>query len=155
MRLAILAIILSSLVSAGGVWKVQSWRYEAQIADIQENHRKAELQRAAALVIAVEEVRAIEQLRYAKLQEAEREARTREQTQRAAADRARAVSDSLRDNLSALKAGLPGLTETAVRERASTLTGLLGDCSNRYQRMAETAQRHASDVTLLLDSWPR
>jgi len=102
----------------------------------------------------VREARAEEQARTRQVEAALKESRDREQKSRANYIESNRTADSLRDNLSAIKAGLPHLTERAVRERAATLSGLLGDCAAEYSEMAGRAQRHADDVKLLQSSWP-
>jgi hypothetical protein len=151
----LIGLLVSSVISGASVWQVQSWRYGNQIAQIEADQARKDEAAALAFAAAVESVREDERRLFATVQAAEQEARVREQTHRITAAAARRESDSLRDNLAALKAGLPHLTERAVLERASTLSGLLGDCAGDYQRMAETAQRHASDVKTLIDAWPR
>lgn len=148
MRLVAIALAAGLAIGAGGAWRVQAWRYDGEIANI---HAAS----ATALIEVVKATRAEEQEHYARLQESERQARERELEQRAAVQRALAESRGLRDDLSRVRASLPALTDAAVRERANTLGGLLGDCSERYQSMAEKAQRHAADVTRLLGAWPR
>lgn len=73
----------------------------------------------------------------------------------AAAKRARAQSDSLRNDLTAIRAKLPGLTRDAVNKYADAASAVFGECSRRYQELAETADRIASERQTLIDAWPK
>jgi len=140
--------LLVAVIAAGASWKVQDWRYGNEISQIRQSAAEAQTK-------AVDDARATETARYEAVQASEREARERENAQRIAANRARAESDSLRDDIAALEAAMPERTEAAVREYAVTAGRLLNDCTKEYQSMAETAQRHASDVQTLIEAWPQ
>ncbi len=87
--------------------------------------------------------------------EAQNEATRRNKTLQVAAAAARSQSDSLRDELAALRRDLPGLAADTVRQHADALASVLGDCQRDYQGMAAAAGAHASDVKLLQDAWPK
>lgn len=154
-KIAIVAVILASALAAGTAWKVQEWRYTAQIDAIRLDIAEAKIIAAQEQTKAVREAREAEQEYTRQAEAALKEAREREQQSRTNAVAANRTAGELRDNLAAIKAGLPHLTERAVRERAATLSGLLGDCAAEYSEMAGLAQRHADDVKLLQDSWPK
>ena len=147
MRALLIVSIAAFGLGVGLTWQVQSWRYDARISEYMRSAAEAQTS-------AVEQAQEVERERYRQLQLAEQAARTREQRHRDAAAAARAESDGLRDDITRIRSELSRRTDAAVREYAATAGELLGECSERYQRMADTAQRHADDVKLLLDSWP-
>lgn len=147
MNFLVAALVAGLALGVTGAWQVQDWRYEKTLSG-------RALAAAQATTTAVEQARAEEQSNYDRIQESERAAKLREAAQRAAAERAAAESRGLRDQLTALRGSVPALTEAAVRDYADTLGGLLGDCANRYQGMAERAQQHALDAERLLAAWP-
>ena len=78
--------------------------------------------------------------------------------ERAARLRAVAESDRLRDEAAAYAAGGGAAaddTVTACRERAAALGQLLGEVERAGAAMAQDADRHADEVRLLLEAWPR
>lgn len=131
----------------GAGWTAQFWRYEARIADLQAAWAK---EHAAQLTV----VRQVERDNYDNILEAYHAATERHRLQMATARAAAAEADGLREQLADFDRRVSDFSDAAVRERAVTLNGLLGDCAVRYQGMAGTAQRHADDVKLLLDAWP-
>ena len=154
--------ILAAIIAAsafGAAWKVQDWRYGDQIAEIRieqaESEKEIAEKAANAQIKAIDDAVQKERAWSDAVANSLKEAREREQKQRIAADNARRTVGELRDNLSALKAGLPGLTEAAVRRYADASTGLLRDCATRYTEMADNAQRHANDVRTLTEAWPK
>lgn len=64
-------------------------------------------------------------------------------------------SRSLRHTIAARRDELPGNTADACRQTAATALTLLGDCAEQYQRMAETADGHISDVRMMQEAWPK
>lgn len=108
----------------------------------------------AAAAKAEAENRRIESERQRKVIEAQNEAANRAKTLQAAADRARATADSLRNDLAAIRLQLPGLTREAVNRYADTASAVFGDCSRAYQELAETTDRIASERQTLIDAWP-
>ena len=89
------------------------------------------------------------------IQDAQNAATVRDNTIRALASAASASSNSLRDTISSISRGVPAATLDALRQSTVTLAAILGECQGRYQRMAETADRHSSDVKTLQDAWPK
>lgn len=104
---------------------------------------------------AIDANRTKEQQLQADLSKAQDEAAKREKTLRVAAAGARSERDKLRDAISAATSGLPGDTSSTVLARASTLGGLLDECTARYTDVAEHASGHASDAVMLRDAWPK
>lgn len=147
MRTLTIAAVVAFGIGSAVTWQVQSWRYDARISEYMRSAAEAQAS-------AVKQAQEVERERYRQLQLAEQAARAREQHHRAAAAAARAESDGLRSDIARIRSELSQRTDAAVREYAATAGELLGECSGRYQQMADTAQRHADDVKLLLDSWP-
>jgi hypothetical protein len=96
------------------------------------------------------------------------EKRVREATQNAlvrqnilAADRARALSelDGLRVAVSQAQRGFglraDGSTLAPSLDATIALGDVLLESSERYTELAETCDRHVSDIKTLIDSWPR
>lgn len=98
--------------------------------------------------------RQIEQALQQKVTDAQNAAQTREKSLQAAAAGARAQSDSLRDQLTAIRGQLPALADAAVRDLAGTATELLSECSERYTDVAAKADAIWSDRKTLEDAWP-
>lgn len=90
-----------------------------------------------------------------KIIEAQNEAQTRVKKLKADADSARAAANSLRDDLAATRAKLPGLTRDAVNRYADAASVVFGDCSRAYQELAGTADAIASERQTLMDAWPK
>ena len=73
----------------------------------------------------------------------------------------RADNVRLRDAATTFATAVPSVPPTdsdpcaAYRERAATLGALLGDVDAAAGELAEAADRHAAEVRMLLDSWPR
>lgn len=108
----------------------------------------------AALVVAVEEARTQEQARFKGVQDAQAAAAKQAQVSKRAADAARSESRSLRDDLDAAREAA-SQSLAACNQHSTTVGRLLDQCAGEYQGMAETAQGHANDVSLLLNAWPK
>lgn len=108
----------------------------------------------AALVVAVEEARTQEQARFKGVQDAQAAAAKQAQVSKRAADAARSESRSLRDDLDAAREAA-SQSLAACNQHSTTVGRLLDQCAGEYQSMAETAQGHANDVSLLLSAWPK
>lgn len=89
------------------------------------------------------------------LLKAQNDAKKREDALRAAAAGARAESDGLRNDAADLRGQLESLTREAAIDRASAIAGVLGQCSTRYQVLAERCDRHVNDLRTLTDAWPK
>lgn len=73
----------------------------------------------------------------------------------AAAAAARAVTDSLRDDLSRARADIASASLDAVRKYATTASAVLGECSAEVERLAGAAAGHASDSLMYQQAWPK
>jgi hypothetical protein len=85
---------------------------------------------------------------------AKNEAETKAKSNALAAAGARSELDRLRVAVAFPVASAVETPERSIRVGA-TARGLLSDCAARYIDVAEKADRHALDVRLLLDSWPK
>lgn len=144
-RLAIAAGIVLALLAA--TWKVYHTGYTAG-----ETAVMSEWQAESAAAQA--KARADEQRIAKQTQEAINAARTREQRNKADADRARAESVSLRDELATARRDLPSASCTSLREHAAALNDVFGQCAAQLERLAATADGHASDALMLEQAWP-
>ena len=90
----------------------------------------------------------------ARYQDAQNAAKTREISLRNDAASARAAADSMRITTARLRGENAELSREALALRASAGYVVLEQCTARYQRLAETADRHANDIRTLIDSWP-
>lgn len=149
-KLAIAAavVVVSSGVSFGAAWKYQGGRWQAEVSALKATHAdalKAQSDQALADYKRMEKTK----------DEAIETHRRTAEANRAAAAAAKRTADGLRKRLDQVPSLIATATESALREYAITSSELLGSCTAEYQRMADTAQRHATDVRLLLDSWPR
>ncbi len=113
---------------------------------------KMEAANAKALVSAVEGARTQERAAAKGIQDAHATAIKSAQASKVAAAAARTESRSLRDDLAAARAAA-SQSLAACNQHAATVDRLFDQCGERYTGMAETAQGHARDVRLLLDSW--
>ena len=76
----------------------------------------------------------------------------REKSIRAVADAAGVAVGGLRNELDAVRAGVPDATLATLRNTTATLTAVFGDCAERYTGLAEKADRHASDVQASIEA---
>ena len=60
----------------------------------------------------------------------------------------------LRNDTQKLRAALAGYSRATVDNYAATAGELLTECSSRYSELAEKADGHATDVSMLLKAWP-
>lgn len=139
--------LVAAALGATAAWSVQSWRYDAQIADINAAHVQANN-------LAAEEATRIFRTNTEKYQGALNDARVREAALRRDLAAADSESDGLRDAIYSFRAKLPNATTTTVAVAADTAAELLGACVNEYQDVAASADRHASDAVMLIEAWP-
>ena len=129
-------------------WQVNGWRLGEQIAEARADleHQRVEFQIRS---------RAKEQQWQIQLQEAHDAAAKREQKLSADAAIARHAADRLRGDLADHQRRLPELTEQAVRDYATALGDVFGECTEEYRALAEIADRIDSDRQTLEDAWPK
>lgn len=138
------SLILAMLAA---IWKVYHTGYTAGETAIMSEWR-------AESAAAQAKARATEQAIAKQTQEAINAARQRENRQKMDADRARAESVSLRDELAIARNHLPGASCTSIREHAATLNDVFGQCAAQLERLAAAADGHASDSLMLEQAWP-
>ncbi len=63
-----------------------------------------------------------------------------------------AATGKLRDTIATLRRDLPNSTPLACNQTADTVLAVFDDCQGKYTDMAEKADRHASDVKMLLEA---
>lgn|GEM_PF-2715818 len=89
------------------------------------------------------------------LENAQNAAATRETAIQTIAATNVALSNSLRDTLSAIRAGVPTATVDALRKTTIALGDVLTECQDRRRSVAEEAERLNSEKRTLMDAWPR
>ena len=139
--------IVAGALAFGGGWKVQAWRYDAQIAGMQAQHATA---LASANQKALDDTIKMQRAK----DEAIKAAEQRAAKNAAAADSARRAADSLRSTLYSFRASLPGLAQPAAAVAADSAAELFGACVEEYRSVAESADRHAADAVMLIEAWP-
>ncbi|WP_419204176.1 DUF2514 family protein [Bordetella trematum] len=113
-RLALMAVLLASALSAGAAWKTQGWRKDAVIAAQAVTHAIERDKQAQAVAAAIEAAREEGRRRTAAVEKARDEAR------KLAADAA-ADADGLRADLDRLRARANALARAAAdRDPAAT-----------------------------------
>ena len=138
----------AAIVAAFGAgFLVNGWRLTAKIESIK-------LAYSNALTLSIERARTKEQEWETKLNQERDNATKREIQLRKDADSAHAAADGLRSQLSDTARRIAESSPAACIAATATLSELLGNCSDKYLDMAENAQRHASDVETLVNSWP-
>ena len=138
--------LIAALVLGYGLWA-------DHIGDTREATVRAEY--TAAALVASEAARAKESAWQTQLQKAQDEATKRQTKLAADAAAARAASDSLRDDLAVVRAGLPALTREAVDRYADTASLVFLECVREYQGLAKAADGHAGDQQTLDGGWPK
>lgn len=90
-----------------------------------------------------------------RIDDAEKNGATREQTIRTLAAASGNAAIGLRDTLATIRSGVPSATIGSLGQSVAALSAVLTDCTGRYQGMAKIADRHASDAQKLSEAWPR
>lgn len=148
-KLLIECLAFFALIGAVALGIHKFLAYEQQIG-----YDRAVAEYTAKQLEAEKYARATEQRLNKQLEEAQNAATARDKTISASVASAASTSASLRGTLNDLRNGLPDATAAAARATAVALTGVFGDCQDRYRWMAEKADRHASDVRTLKEAWP-
>lgn len=144
----LLAIAISATVSGFGVWRYQSHKYEAQIAEIRLEQAQ---DMAAASAKALEDFTEMQKVKDDAIIQAEHRAQINAQ----AAARAATNADRLRSDLAKANARISTAARAAVDQYAATLGDVFGECVQEYRALGEKATGHVSDVELMIDSWPK
>ena len=82
-------------------------------------------------------------------------ARAREAVAKADADGARSELDRLRSDSLDFRVRASTADIDACRKQVDTASKLFDQCAERYQRVAEAADAHASDTLTLQQAWPK
>lgn len=146
---ALVAVALvSGGVSGGLAWTYQGNRWGAKVARLEKAHQDA-------LLLATVEANQ----RYINMENRKDEAiKTRDkelEANRAATAAAKRAADGMRKQLRDAEASFATATQAALAEYATAQGELLGICTEEYQRMADKAQGHATDVRTLINAWPK
>lgn len=135
----ILAVImLAMVISAGGTWQVQDWRYGAQLADIARDQ-------ALAITKAGEDARKEEQRRQATVNKEASNAREQNKAATVDAGVADAVGDRLHADASKLAATSCG--DSGVAQRGASATRAAMVLSDLLQR----ADKRAGELAVAYD----
>ena len=144
--LLLIKLALVAALCAGSFYAGHAWRDRAAKQD--------QLDAALAYAGEITAARAQEQTWQDKYNKGVNDARVRErQIAEGAAAAARAAA-GMRHTIADLRQRLPEDTAEACRDTAHTLAAVLSECTDRYQRVAEAADGHASDAALCLAAWP-
>ena len=139
-------IIVAALVSAlgfGTAWRLQEWRFGAKEKAYAEQALFNERRAAAAAVRAAEAVNA-----------AQSAAAARAAALRRDADGVRVALVGLHD-ATAHYMQADATTIDACRQRAAAVGELLETVASAGGELAAKADRHASDVKMMQEAWPR
>lgn len=115
-------------------------------------YAKAKSEYDADLVVKLAEARSEEREAAALKDKAIKEGVEREKKLRETIALRESVNDGLRYTLNNLRQRVSGETGEACRGTALTLAAVFEECVGRYSAVAEAADRHASDVQLLLEA---
>ena len=155
---AVILAIATATVGGLGAWTVQSWRYEAKIADIQRAHAQAITTAQANHIAALEQAREQTIVYQRQAHQAAQDAANRV----AAADRDlrrnRTELGRLRDAIRArphAACAVPDDSTAPSLEPADTIGDVLAECAATATELARTADGHASDAVMLLNAWPK
>lgn len=144
-RIVAVLALLVGLVMGYGAWAKhhQGLGYQRAVAEY-----------TAQALQATEAARTKELAMQAKITKANDEARKRETKLQADAAALRNTADGLRQQVTAIRSSLPGLTRDAIERYADAASVVFGDCVREYQSVAGSADKHASDALMLRDAWP-
>lgn len=145
-RILIVAAMAFSLFGAG--WK-------SGAGSVQAKWDRETIELTTLAVDLDKQAREDERTLAKKVQEAQNAATEREKTLRAERDTAVSAARSLRHTIAARRDELPGNTADACRTTADAALAILGECADTYQRVAEAADGHASDVRMMQEAWPK
>ena len=145
--LTILSYAISVVISFTAGWTVNGWRNDLRMKEAQIEHAK---------MLEASAMHSLNAYRHMELVKDEAIKSAEERVSKNAANAKLALDsvDRLRGDLAKVPARISTASRAAVDRYAATAAELLGTCAAEYQRMAEAADRHSSDVRLMLDSWP-
>ena len=130
-----------------GGFVVQGWRMDAKLAEIESNN-------AAAVVAATVEVTEEANRLQGKKDDALKAAQEQVRKNALAADAARVELHRVRIEADRATAAIPTATCSSVKQYATTVTSVFGECTVALEDMARKADGHAVDSKALTDAWP-
>ena len=143
MNLTLISAALAAAIGFGSAWQIQTWRNLDA-----ENNR---LEQAAS---QEQELRRMESQRSIQVISAQNNAVKRESKLRLDAATAESAADSLRaQSTGALLAARAD--HDACIERTVAFDLVLAQCVTEYQHLGEVADRHASDIQMMQEAWPK
>lgn len=139
-------------VSSGGyaAWTIQGGRLTASKLEFSQYKLDQAEQENKDIIAAKAESKLLSN----QLAEAKNAATKREQTIRSLSASLADAHQQLQNTTGQIARSLSGYTAEASRIAAATFAELFTDCQGKYAALAETADRHASDVETLIDAWP-
>ena len=149
---------VAAAIGAAGAWTVQSWRYEAQIADIQRTHAQAVAASQATHIAALEQAREQTIVYQRQAHQAAADAASRVATADRDLHRNRTELERLRDAIRArphVACTVPDDSTPATLVPADTVGDVLAECGAALTGMARAADGHVSDAVMLHDAWPK
>lgn len=144
--LLLIKLALVAALCAGSFYAGHTWRDRAAKQD--------QLDAALAYAGEIAAARAQEQTWQARYNQGVEDARKREKQLAEDALAATRAAAGMRHTIAGLQGRLSDSTSEACRDTAHTLAAVLGECTDRYQRVAEAADGHASDAQTCRDAWP-
>jgi hypothetical protein len=134
------------MLSAGASWGI-AWKIQAsKITQMELDNANDRISRQRAARAAIENTVTQRDI-------AQRESQDRAISARTNAAAANAASNKLRDESTiALRTASKDLATCTIS--AITFSGLLNNCSERYQGLGESCERHVSDIKTMITSWP-
>lgn len=143
MNLTLISAALAAAIGFGSAWKLQQGNF-----DHAENERLAQAQSQER------ELHATEQKRVNQVLDAQNNAKLRESKLRLDAATAESAADSLRaQSTGALLAARAD--HNACIERTIAFDLVLAQCVAEYQHLGDVADRHASDIQMMQEAWPK
>ena len=139
-------MIIAAVIAAigfGGGWTIQSWRYGAK-----------EAKNAEQKLVHIQQSAAADIRRLDNVVSAQNQASVRSVGLRIALDGALNELDRLRVTVSNTVPSTCDATSTST-DRATTASELFLECAAAFAELGGKADRHASDLETLMDSWPK
>lgn len=120
-----------------------------------QGYQKAQSEFVAKSLKDMELARAKEQSLQIKINEANNERTKQEQALSIVVASNRERTNQLRQQLDTANRNLSKYSSAALIERVNTVSDIFQQCTVAYTDMAEKADRHAADVQLMINAWPK
>ncbi len=117
-------------------------------------YEKAKTEYTHDLLLATQRAREKEIKLTKQLQEAQNGATARNKKIAKLSNGINASSSRVRDTIKTVRDSLSSASSETLHNNADTALQLFGECQSEYSKVAEAAQRHASDAQLLEEAWP-